>query len=85
MAVVENSLPAPPVNSLMESRSMARESDDDWRRFREAGLLDEASLELRDRQALMEKVLKLEHEVIVLFDVFSLWFLLKWLLTQSFR
>lgn len=60
----------PPVGLLSEGGGGAAAGAEDgtgdpavWRQFREAGLLDEASLERRDREALQQKMLKLEGEV----------------------
>lgn len=55
-----------PVGLLSENaqRNLGdRENIDDWRRFKEVGLLDEAAMEGRDRQALLLKIAKLEKEV----------------------
>ena len=56
--------PAPP-RALLGGDYVAveRGEEEDWRRFREAGLLDEAAMEQRDRDAVVEKVAKLEREV----------------------
>lgn len=59
--------PPPPVTSLLEANVQARgeagESEDDWRGFREAGLLDEATMERKEREALKQRASKLEREV----------------------
>ncbi|XVF42978.1 hypothetical protein PTKIN_Ptkin02bG0003500 [Pterospermum kingtungense] len=64
---LRKNLPPPPVGSLSGKGSLnvrVEEGDvEDWRRFKEAGLLDEASLEKRDHEALLERLSKLEGEL----------------------
>lgn len=68
VAPAENQTPPLlPVTSLLEANGLARgevgESEDDWRGFREAGLLDEATMERKEREALLRRASKLEQEV----------------------
>ncbi|CAN1314370.1 Protein CROWDED NUCLEI 2 [Linum perenne] len=57
--------PHPPPNGLLNDSGMANEDEDleAWRRFREVGLLDEAVMERKDHEALMERASILEKEL----------------------
>ncbi|KAK8511828.1 hypothetical protein V6N12_000868 [Hibiscus sabdariffa] len=59
-------LPPPPVSSLSGKAPLnfaAEDEDMDWRRFKEAGLLDETALERRDHEALVQRLSNLEGEL----------------------
>lgn len=55
----------PPLDSLSGEAAAEIGGGDmeDWKRFREAGLLDEAVMQRKDREALLLKLSKLENEV----------------------
>lgn len=56
----------PPLDSLSGEAAAAEIGGgdmEDWKRFREAGLLDEAVMQRKDREALLLKLSKLENEV----------------------
>ncbi|KAJ6987942.1 LOW QUALITY PROTEIN: protein CROWDED NUCLEI 2-like [Populus alba x Populus x berolinensis] len=56
--------PPPPVGSLSgNAGELDTEDVEAWRRFREVGLLDEAAMERRDREALLERASRLEKEL----------------------
>ncbi|KAL3654365.1 hypothetical protein CASFOL_004046 [Castilleja foliolosa] len=57
-------LPPPPTGLLNDNANRDdAENLEDWRRFREVGLLDEAAMERRDRDALQERAQRLEKEL----------------------
>ncbi|KAL0396838.1 UNVERIFIED_CONTAM: protein CROWDED NUCLEI 2 [Sesamum calycinum] len=64
VAFVDGPPPPPPTSFLSENGNTPDvENMEDWRRFREVGLLDEAALERRDREALKERLERLEREL----------------------
>ncbi|KAL6529246.1 hypothetical protein OROGR_014869 [Orobanche gracilis] len=65
VALIDGPPPPPPPIGLLNDDSNRDyvENMEDWRRFREVGLLDEAALERRDGEALQERTKRLEKEL----------------------
>ena len=70
VAFADEPPPPPPLGSLSETTREAEVavgfdagSVEDWKKFREVGLLDEAVLQRKDQEALFERVSRLEKEV----------------------
>ncbi|GFP94568.1 putative nuclear matrix constituent protein 1-like protein [Phtheirospermum japonicum] len=66
VAFIDGPAPPPPPTGLLNdnaNKDDAAENMEDWRRFREVGLLDEAAMERRDRDALQERAQRLEKEL----------------------
>lgn len=55
-------LPLPPPQASLGENGVDGEADV-WRRFRDAGLLDESSLQRKDREALAHRISELDKEV----------------------
>ncbi|CAI8594249.1 unnamed protein product [Vicia faba] len=70
VVIADEPLPPPPLGSLSEARGEVMVGSgldagyaEDWKKFREVGLLDEAVMQRKDQEALTEKLSRLEKEL----------------------
>lgn len=64
VAFIDVPPPPPPLGSLgIAAAELESGNFEDWRKFKEAGLLDQSAMERKDREALLDKISRIEKEL----------------------